>query len=218
MLYWPTMLHDMVVLHSMPSVVPPCSWRQSTSCKSFGQRAWRPASTECQSGVPERVGRRAAGEQEVLEARGTVRGDVLHSERDAPGLPEEVKVARDAKVLQEVVQLGDEERWCDEACQLVAQTRRFTGAQLVVEHDRLSMCAVQVGVWEHVPVQDARSAIQHDKGSHTTGLEVADDRILQFGARFSRSLFGRFAVLLRLGPKSGMRRHVGDSPWSFNKW
>lgn len=127
--------------------------------------------------APERVGRRAAGEHEVLEARGAVRGDVLHGERDAPGLPEEVKVVRDAEVPQEVVQLGDEEGRRDEARRLVAQTRRFAGAQLVVEHDRLSACAVQVGVREHVPVRDARSAVQHDEGSRTTGLEVAEDRI-----------------------------------------
>ena len=83
---------------------------------------------------------------------------------------------RDAEVPQEVVQLGDEERRRDEARRLVAQTRRFAGAQLVVEHDRLSACAVQVGVREHVPVRDARSAVQHDEGSRAR-LEVAEDRI-----------------------------------------
>jgi len=83
---------------------------------------------------------------------------------------------RDAEVPQEVVQLGDEEGRRDEARRLVAQTRRFTGAQLVVEHDRLSARAVQVGVREHVPVRDARSAVQHDEGSRVR-LEVAEDRI-----------------------------------------
>ena len=138
----------------------------------------RPARAEARERVaPERVRRRAAGEHEVLEARGTVRGDVLDGERDAPGLPEEVKVVRDAEVPQEVVQLGDEERRRDgEARRLVAQARRVARAQLVVEHDGMPPRAVQVGVREHVPVRDARSAVQHDEGSRA-GLEVAEDRI-----------------------------------------
>ena len=116
--------------------------------------------------APERVRCGPAGKHEVLKAHGAVRRDVLDSERDAPGLPEQIKVVRDAEVPQEVVQLGDEERRREEARGLVAQPRRVATAELVVEHDGTPPARlVQIGVREHVPVRDAWSAVQHHERS-----------------------------------------------------
>jgi len=109
--------------------------------------------------APERVRGGAADEDEVLEARGAVRGDVLDGERDAPGLPEEVKVVRDAEVPREVFELGDEERRREEGGGVVAQARRGAAAELIVEDDGPPARTVQVGVREHVPVREARSAV-----------------------------------------------------------
>ena len=109
---------------------------------------------------PERVRRRPAGEHEVLESRGVVRGDVLDCERDAPGLSEQVEIACDAEVPQEVVQLGDEERRREEVRGLVAQPRRVATAELVVEDDGTAVSPlVELGVREHVPMRDAWSAV-----------------------------------------------------------
>ena len=85
---------------------------------------------------PQRVRSAAAREDEMLEPLGLVRRDVLYGERDAPGLPEQVKVAADLEVLDEVVELCDEERRREKARVLVVEAGGLARAKLVVQDDR----------------------------------------------------------------------------------
>ena len=101
---------------------------------------------------PQRVRSGAIREDEVLEPLRAVCRDVLYGECDAPGLPEQVKVALDFEMPDEVVQLGDEECGREKVRWLVAQVGGVSGAELVVQDDRAAVRLVQIGVREHVRV------------------------------------------------------------------
>ena len=118
--------------------------------------------------LPQRVRSGAVREDEVLEPMGPVRRDVLDGECDAPGLPEQVKVAADLEVPDEVVQLGDKERRREKARGLVVHASGLARAELVVQDDRLAVRLVQIGVREQVPVGYARSAVQNHEGPRSS--------------------------------------------------
>jgi len=90
--------------YSGASVVPSLSRRGKASSKSFGQRTGRPAGASLQSGY----GSGPLGNTGYLRpGDGALRGDELGGRRDAPGLPEEVKIMCDAVGAEEA---GDEAR------------------------------------------------------------------------------------------------------------
>ncbi len=129
-------------------------------------------------------------EDEVLEHLRPARGDVL----DASVAPEQVKVAADAEVPDEVVQLGDEERRREKARGLVAHAGGLTRAELVVQDDRPAVRLVQVGV-RGACTSGVCPGRRLELRGERSGLEVAKDRV-------------RRLEFLRANPKrDGIRGH-----------
>jgi hypothetical protein len=133
-----------------------------------------PRAQICECRPPQRIRSGAVREDEVPEPLWPMRRDVLNGERDAPGLPEQVKVAVDAEVLEEVVQFGDEERRCEKSRGLVAHMSGRACAELVVQDDWTAVRLVHVSVREHVRVGYAWATVKNYERPRG-GFEVAKD-------------------------------------------
>lgn len=118
---------------------------------------------------PQRVRRSAARQNEVLKSLSPVRSDVLYGERDAPGLPEQVKVAPDAGGPDEVVQFDRKERRREKSH---VWTR--PSAEPVVQDAWPAVCLVHFGVREHVRVKDICLCCRLELRA---GLKISKDRV-----------------------------------------
>lgn len=135
---------------------------------------WEPAQILKHALGPKRFRRGGVCDNETTKPLGVARGDIICSKHTTPRLSQQIEMAFDPKLPQEVIELVHEELDCPERLWLVWKMGGCADADLVVKDDGDGMGGVDLGVGDHVDVGHAWSAVKHDEGCHA-GLEVADD-------------------------------------------